>query len=84
VVTKNSIPLKLVYSFIPTKVNFLIFIFKFQATIAHTIGVLIIFGFYFENWKSQDIRYVFGFCTTIPLITEIIAYVDVFVFKKMF
>ncbi|CAF0753171.1 unnamed protein product [Brachionus calyciflorus] len=52
--------------------------------LTHSIGVFVIFGFYTDAWIFSDIRWVFGFCTAIPFLTEILAYVEIFIRKKTY
>jgi hypothetical protein len=56
--------------------------FLFIAIILHAIAVLTLFGFYIDSWPMSDIRWIFGFCTVIPTITELISYAEIFVIKK--
>ena len=53
------------------------------AICTHSIAVFILFAFYTDSWRSDYMRFVFGFCTVVPCITEAYAYFYAFLQKKV-
>ncbi|RNA42367.1 transmembrane protein -like [Brachionus plicatilis] len=62
----------------------LIFYQTFISILSHSIGVLVLFAFYIQTWPFRDIRWVLGFCTVIPFLTELYAYLDVFSLRRSY
>ena len=52
------------------------------ATACHTSASVTLAFFLFDQWECDTYWYVFGFCSALPAVTEIIVIIGVLAFRK--